>query len=159
MPQWLFILGAICYTFDKQGALAPVRKEVLDLIASLKNKMCVIFSSHILMDIEKVCDNILLINEGKIIVNDSCDNILKNGNYLMIKCNNREDAMKLKEIYEEMNFSTRYENTLEVQFDDLISWQLDILKNAKKLKINIEKLEVKKDTLEEVFLFEVSKHE
>ena len=45
------------------SALDPIaRKEVLDLIKSLKGKMCVIFSSHVLEDIEKVCDHILLIN-------------------------------------------------------------------------------------------------
>lgn len=141
------------------SSLDPIgRKEVLELIASLRDKICVIFSSHILVDIEKVCDNIILINDGKIIVNDSCDNILKNDNYLLIKCNNRDDAMRLKEVYEEMRFSSRYENTLEMKFQDLITTQLDILKNAKKLSVCIEKLEVKRDTLEEVFLYEVKRN-
>ena len=37
--------------------------------------------------------------------------------------------------------------------------QLGILKNAKKLNVNIDKLEVKKDSLEDIFLSEVTKHE
>ena len=102
------------------SALDPVgRKEVLDLIYSLKGKMCVVFSSHILVDIEKICDDIILINDGKIIVNDECSKILENKNILLVKFKTREDAIKIKELYENSCFSSRYENTLELDYDDL----------------------------------------
>lgn len=142
------------------SALDPIgRKEVLDLIASLKGKMCVIFSTHILSDVEKVCDNILLINDGKIIVNSDANSLLKNDNYLLIRTSKRDDSLKLKELYKEMKFSTSMENTLEIEFENLTELQLDILKSAKKLEISIERLEVKKKTLEELFLGEVNKYE
>ena len=138
------------------SALDPIgRKEVLDLIVSLKGKICVIFSSHILVDIEKVCDEIILIHNGKILVNDSCDNILKSNNYLLVKCSSRDEILALKELYPDSNFSTSYENTLEIEYDDIYKIQSDLLKHAKKIKIVIEKLEIKKDSLEDVFLSEV----
>ena len=142
------------------SALDPVgRKEVLDLIYSLKGKMCVVLSSHILVDIEKRCEDIILINDGKIIVNDECSKILENKNILLVKFKTREDAIKIKELYENSCFSSRYENTLELDYDDLTTLELDVLKKAKKLAIEIEKLEVKKDTLEDIFLQGVIGHE
>jgi ABC-2 type transport system ATP-binding protein len=142
------------------SALDPIgRKEVLDLIASLKDKMTIIFSSNILLDIEKVCDHILLINNGKIISDGECKEILSSGNYLLVKCTSNEDARNLKDNFDSAKFSSTYENTLEIEYQDLIDTQLTILKIAKKLNIVIEKLEVKKSTLEEVFLTEVNKHE
>lgn len=142
------------------SALDPVgRKEVLDLICELKGKVCVIFSSHILVDIEKVCDHILLINNGKIIVNSDCDSLMNSGKYLLVKCESRDEILSLKEIYSESNFSSRYEDTLEIEYDDLLTLQTDILKHAKKLKLNIVKMEIKKESLEDIFLYEVSSHE
>ena len=138
------------------SALDPLgRKEILNLIHSLKGKMCVIFSSHVLEDIEKVCDHILLINNGKIILNDTCENVLKVDNELLVRCENREQTLLLKEQYKDCEFSTEYENTLVIKYENLITVQQDILKKAKKLQINIEQIEKRRKTLEEAFLSEV----
>ena len=142
------------------SALDPIgRKEVLDLIESLKGEICVIFSSHILMDIEKICDNIILINDGKILVNDAVDNILGRGNYLLVKCQSREEILSLKEMFKDSEFSSSYENTIEIEYENLLAKQQEVLKYAKKLNVNIEKMEIKRETLEEVFLKEVTRYE
>jgi len=138
------------------SALDPIgRKETLDMIESLRGKVSVIFSSHILDDIEKVCDHLLLINRGKIILNEDCDNLFDAGNYLLVQCASREEVLRLKEVYPDTNFSKYYENTLEIEYETLIKTQSDILKNAKKLNVNVIKLEIKKETLEDIFLRKV----
>jgi ABC-2 type transport system ATP-binding protein len=40
---------------------------VRDLIASLRGKMTVIISSHILPEIEMTCDRVLIINQGRVV--------------------------------------------------------------------------------------------
>ena len=58
------------------SALDPFgRKEMFDIIVSLKGKVTIIFSSHILTDIERVCDHVLLINKGKIILDKDIKDI------------------------------------------------------------------------------------
>lgn len=142
------------------SALDPIgRKEVLDLISSLRGNITVIFSSHILEDIEKVCDNILLIHNGKILINDSCNRLLNVNDCLLVKCPSREEILVLKEIYKDSLFSSKYENTLEIEFKDLIKIQSEILKNAKKYNLIIEKMEIKKESLEDLFLNEVRNNE
>jgi ABC-2 type transport system ATP-binding protein len=54
---------------EPTSSLDPAgRHELLDLIASLKGEVTVFFSSHILGDIERVCDTIAVIHEGHLIL-------------------------------------------------------------------------------------------
>ena len=56
------------------SALDPSgRKEVLELIESLAKRCTVVMSSHILADVEKVCDTVAIIDRGKRLVQDGKD--------------------------------------------------------------------------------------
>ncbi len=46
------------------------RDEIRDLIKSLQKNRIILFSSHILSEVEAICDRVLLIHQGKL-VNDS----------------------------------------------------------------------------------------
>lgn len=50
------------------SALDPIgRREVLNIIENLKKKMTVFLSTHILSDVDRICDDVAIINKGKII--------------------------------------------------------------------------------------------
>lgn len=52
---------------EPTSALDPVgRKEILDILHQVKGKTTVIFSTHILSDVERICDNIAVLHGGKI---------------------------------------------------------------------------------------------
>lgn len=52
---------------EPTSALDPVgRKEILDILLSLKDKITILFSTHILSDVERICDNIGILHNGKI---------------------------------------------------------------------------------------------
>ncbi len=54
------------------SALDPIgRREVLNVISSLKGKKTILFSTHILSDVDKMCDDVIIINKGKIITQSS----------------------------------------------------------------------------------------
>jgi ABC-2 type transport system ATP-binding protein len=54
------------------SALDPVgRKEVLRIIENLKKDKTIFFSTHILSDVDRICDDIILINKGKLIAASS----------------------------------------------------------------------------------------
>jgi len=58
------------------SALDPIgRKEVMDIIGSLANKVTVLFSSHILDDVERVCDRVVIIKDGRALIEDSIEHI------------------------------------------------------------------------------------
>ena len=51
---------------EPTSALDPIgRKEVLQVISSLAGKTTVFFSSHILADVERVCDRVVILHQGK----------------------------------------------------------------------------------------------
>lgn len=53
---------------EPTSALDPIgRKEVLDMIASLGGRTTVFFSTHILSDVERVCDRVAILHEGRVV--------------------------------------------------------------------------------------------
>ena len=58
----LVLLDEPCSALDPVG-----RREVLDLIARLRGEATVVFSSHILADVQEVCDTVGVLREGSLI--------------------------------------------------------------------------------------------
>lgn len=54
---------------EPTSALDPVgRKEILDILRKISRNTTVLFSTHILSDVERICDHAAFLNEGKIAV-------------------------------------------------------------------------------------------
>lgn len=51
--------------------------EIRDLIKELAKNHTIILSSHILQEVNAVCDTIIIINKGKLLVNDKTENLGK----------------------------------------------------------------------------------
>jgi len=58
--------------------LDPIgRKEIMDLVLSLKERgKTVFFSSHILSDIERVCDRVAILRQGSLVAHGTLDELL-----------------------------------------------------------------------------------
>jgi len=62
----------VLFLDEPVSALDPAgRKEVLELIESLRGQCTVFMSSHILADVERVCDTIGIIARGRLVARDS----------------------------------------------------------------------------------------
>jgi ABC-2 type transport system ATP-binding protein len=64
--------------------------EIRDLIKKLSQEHTIILSSHILSEVSAICDTVMIINKGKLIVSDTPDNLSKhiggsNGLHLEVK--------------------------------------------------------------------------
>ena len=51
--------------------------EIRELIKELAKKHTIILSSHIMQEISAVCDTVMIINKGKLLVNDKTENLSK----------------------------------------------------------------------------------
>ncbi len=59
---------------EPTSALDPMgRRAVLDLIARLRGRTTVFFSTHLLPDVERVCDDVAILDEGRIITSGSLE--------------------------------------------------------------------------------------
>ncbi len=70
-PQ-LVLLDEPCSALDPIG-----RREVLDTISRLRGKSTVLFSTHILSDVEDVCDSVTVVDHGRALYGGSVSGIRK----------------------------------------------------------------------------------
>ncbi len=55
---------------EPTSALDPIgRRDVLEMIASLRGRTTVFFSTHILADVERVCDTVAILDRGRVVAN------------------------------------------------------------------------------------------
>jgi len=61
---------------EPTSALDPIgRKEILEILSALKGKTTVIFSTHILSDVERICDRIAFLHKGKIVLSSAISDL------------------------------------------------------------------------------------
>lgn len=67
----LLVLDEPCSALDPLG-----RREVLDLVDRLRGEATVLFSSHILSDVQEVCDTVGVMRQGEVLYQGSIDELL-----------------------------------------------------------------------------------
>lgn len=107
---------------EPTSALDPIgRKEILAILQKVKQETTVLFSTHVLSDVEKICDHIVLLHEGEIKLDVTPSEFKKihQKNKIKIKLNQTEQIEKLKNCFlvEETNQPNEYlisaENSIE----------------------------------------------
>lgn len=70
----LLILDEPAASLDPLG-----RREIFDLVESLRGSATIFFSTHILDDVEKVCDSVTILKDGNCLANGPIDEVLGDG--------------------------------------------------------------------------------
>jgi ABC-2 type transport system ATP-binding protein len=73
--------------------------EIRDLIIKLGKEHTVILSSHILPEVSAVCKRVLIINRGKIVADDTAENLAKRllgGNQILLRLEGEREALGAK---------------------------------------------------------------
>lgn len=66
----------VIFLDEPTSALDPIgRKEIMDIIAKLSGEATVFFSTHVLSDVERVCDRVVILNKGKAVLEDTMENL------------------------------------------------------------------------------------
>ena len=143
------------------SALDPIgRKEIFEQIKQLKKRMTIIFSTHVLDDVERVCDKIILINRGSKIKEGSITDIQKNyvKNILEIVFTNDKALTYFVNNFKMGKVQTEVvadELKVFISSEDLSLVTKKVFQFLLDNDIKIESLIVKKPTLEEIFVKEV----
>jgi len=108
-------------------------KEIRALIKATGKDKTVIFSTHIMQEVEALCDRVIILNDGKIVADDRIDRL---GEYVVTKT---------KSVF------VQFDENFDV--DDLV--KLDTIKSAKAIEGGIIKLDGEDDykMRKEVFSF------
>lgn len=147
----LVILDEPCSALDPAG-----RVEVLDMVANIGHESTVIFSSHILADVQRVCDSIGVLNEGKLLyqgnLNEFLDKNIKPIWNIRLR-NNPDNLVKLL-LKQEWVVSAKQVGVNKVEFaSDLLSKaELNIAAVLAAAKVEVVSLEPLQSDLEHAFL-------
>lgn len=142
------------------SALDPSgRKDILELIETLAKHSTVVMSSHILSDVERVCDTIAIIDKGRTLVQERKDALMGRyaSNILELEVDPRagrsiddwkQVVFDLPGVYK----GTTEGYTLRLAVEDIDLAQQSVLAQLAKDKIAIVRFEQVKPSLEDVFM-------
>lgn len=150
----LLILDEPTSALDPQG-----RKEILDLILSLKGEKTIFFSTHILADVERICDRVGILKEGKLLLNDTIDNLKRrySRRTLYIEVDNPQRLfIKLKEFNWIESLSFYNKNVILVKIKEMSLPQREIPRIISQEDLLLFKFEFLEPSLEDIFLEVVS---
>lgn len=144
---------------EPTSALDPLgRKEILEILGALRGKTTVLFSTHILSDVERICDHVALLENGHIVEHGGLAELKAQHHgkeRLLLTFQNPGDLNCFKEItafqsllLEEMSES----DSLVFEQENLALVQEQVLKELMDLKIYPVKMEIMTPSLEDIFL-------
>ena len=136
---------------EPTSALDPIgRKEILDILLSAKEQTTVLFSTHILSDIERICTDVAFLNNGEIAMQGAVSELknIRNTQDFIVETIKTEDTKCL---------SSTFKNAQQIEKDTLLfsggqSKMFEILDFIAEHKILIAKIERAEPTLESLFM-------
>ncbi|HVP10095.1 MAG TPA: ABC transporter ATP-binding protein [Phycisphaerae bacterium] len=141
---------------EPTSALDPIgRKEVLDMILSLSGRTTVFFSTHILADVERVCDSVAILNRGKVVMQDSVKGIKSRRGSRHVVVEVEGDPGRLEAMLRGEQCVDRLERTgdgLHVFASDLAAAQSVIPKAIVAAGTPLRRFEVLESSLEDAFV-------
>ena len=145
---------------EPTSALDPLgRKEILDIILKIKDFTTVIFSTHILSDVEAICDHVVVLDKGKNVLEGSIDELknIKRKNTIKIRFKSDKELKAFKSLDKFSNLVTNEKgDILYLTDEDNKIKDIDILYELYKLNIFPLEIKIEEPTLENIFM-EVTK--
>jgi ABC-2 type transport system ATP-binding protein len=133
--------------------------EIRELIKNLKGDHTVILSSHILPEVEQVCERVVIISEGEVVAEDTPENLtarMKGSERIIFELEGKEKD--IKGVFDNFNdiISIQMDTLADQKVKVVLESNTDLRKEFAKSLIekNIGLLEMQSDklTLEDIFL-------
>ena len=143
---------------EPTSALDPVgRKEILDVLSAVKGKATVLFSTHILSDVERVCDHVAVLHGGKLALCGTLSEIKQRYRHdcFVIDFMSAGDAsgfMACEELKSPTVEAMQTGHTVTIKISDIKSGGQFIIDLLSKKQITPLKFEIMEPTLESLFI-------
>ena len=136
------------------GLDPPARLRMIKLIREIRDsgQAHIVLSSHLLLDVEECCDEILILRDGKIAVYCNLEEERKsNRKFLMLET--RGDQTKFVEAISKLGceYALTGDHRLKLVLQEGVDVR-DLYKLAAQEKVQIRRLSYKRDSLEDIFL-------
>ena len=142
---------------EPTSALDPIgRKEILDILSEVKKETTVIFSTHILSDVERICDEIAFLHDGKIALKGSLEEIraARKGTDIEIEFFNQIDCDVFFNAFPAAKSIGKTKLAYDKKTDEDM---LGIMKYLHDNNMAVQRIEMLEPTLEDLFVEVVGK--
>ena len=144
---------------EPTSALDPLgRKEILDVLVAAKEETTILFSTHVLSDVEHICDEMALLNDGKIVMQGSIEDVKKKrrSNAMDIELEKASDAEEMLRVFGKGQQNKEPQMLTVLRPGTLLlgepSMQPEILRYMADHEIAFARMERREATLEDIFL-------
>lgn len=143
---------------EPTSALDPLgRKEILDILKAVKEKTTVIFSTHVLSDVENICENIAILKDGEIALSGTLMDIKNNHSVdsIRIEFNHPDDSLNFQQNYQDscmLKLESSDTHTIIIHSSHLEKTQSLVYKFLYEKQIFPICVELQEPTLENLFL-------
>jgi ABC-2 type transport system ATP-binding protein len=128
--------------------------EIRQLIKELGKNKTVLFSSHILQEVESICDKVIIINNGTIVADDSLSNLrLSNEAYhiVIVQFSGKIDPQVLLNLNDVQSVEEESASVFKIQASDPENVKRQLLKLSLENNLNIISLQSETKSLENIF--------
>ena len=144
---------------EPTSALDPNgRKEMLELLKEMAIDTAVLFSTHILSDVERICNRIIILDEGKIKFDSTSDGFKKDytAKIYELELVNPDNANRfakfLKESDTEVNILSVDKNIIKLRTTEALSFQKNLWSILSEENITVKRFEEMETKIEDIFL-------
>ena len=136
---------------EPTSALDPAgRKEILDILLAIRNQTTVLFSTHVLSDVERICTDVAFLKDGAVNIQGKMSDIktrFRSSEYV-IETENDSDAAILQNAFSEMKRADKNKVTFSENKHSLS----EVLRFVAERHISPVKLERLEPSLEDLFM-------
>ncbi len=128
--------------------------EIREVIRRLGKEKTVLFSTHILQEVEAICDRVIIINKGEVIADSSLEALQSSHSQPLIRVRFREalESQWLERAIPSLTSLTATgPNEWEIRAEDLAEAKKQILELSVRENLNIESLQSGEQKLEDLF--------
>ena len=167
LAQALMNRPKVLFLDEPASALDPIgRKEVLDFIEQLRGQCTVFMSTHILADVERVCDTVGIINRGRLVTEAPREALLAQYAVSALEVEVDEKSEAILTSWSETLRGEPWVKTINLRelvvrviVNDIETGKKELLKSATSAGVILNKYEVVRPSLEDVFLQLVGEEE
>lgn len=128
--------------------------EIRNLISEIGRKRTVLLSTHIMQEVEAICDRAIIIHKGKIVADDTTGNLQmlrKKEEMLMIEFNRPANPDKLSRLEGVTKVENTTGNTWLITTNGVKDIRQDLFQWAVSEKLSVLSLQKKEHSLEQIF--------
>jgi len=128
--------------------------EIREVIKQQGKNKTVLFSSHILQEVEAICDRVIIINKGEIVADDKLSNLQKmskDKHAVVVSFKEPVDKTLLEKINDVLMVEETHPSNFKVHTSNPESVRKQILELSLRHNLNIVSLQSESQSLEEVF--------